>query len=331
MAKTWYLAEHPVGLPKPSDFELREEDLPPLSDGEVRIRNRWISVDPLMLALMKRDESKSVGWEIKIGDRVASPAIGEIVESRSPDYVVGDIVKHRRGWATEIVCDVTGFMKIPSDGPAEQLYLYHMGVIGMTAYVGLLDVASPKAGQTLFVSAAGGAVGSAVVQIGKAIGLRVVGSAGGPAKCKMVADLGADAVIDYKAPGALDEKLKSAAPEGIDIYFDNVGGEHLDAALGNANPHAQFVMCGMVSQYSATIPPQMSNLMRIVLQRVQMSGFILTDYLHRTADFQRDMTGWITSGQLKSVETVHDGIEALPQAFLELFTGASLGKILVRL
>ncbi|MDB5579671.1 MAG: zinc-binding alcohol dehydrogenase [Bradyrhizobium sp.] len=331
MTQAWYMVSHPAGLPKPSDFELRTVELPTLSEGEVRVRSRWISVEPAMLALMKGNEAGNIAQPIRIGEMIRSPGLGEVIESRSPDYAVGDIVKHRQGWATESICKANEVVNIPSDGPVEQLYLGHMGVIGMAAYVGLLDVASPRAGQTLFVSSAAGAVGSAAVQIAKIKGLRVIGSAGGPAKCAMVRSLGADDVIDYKAPGSLEEKLAAAAPEGLDLYFDNVGGDHLDAALACANQHAQFIMCGMVGEYGATTPTQLSNLTRILVQRIQLYGYIAGDYAHRAEDFRREVAGWIASGQMKSVETVHHGIETLPQAFLHLFTGASAGKILVRL
>jgi len=206
-----------------------------------------------------------------------------------------------------------------------------LGVPGITAYFGLLDVGQAKPGDTVFVSAAAGAVGSTVVQLAKAKGMTVIGSAGGPEKCAWVKALGADAVIDYKAGGSLVKALAAAAPEGIDVYFDNVGGAHLDAALAVAKERAHFAICGMIDVYNDSKPTELRYLARLIGMRVTMRGFIVIDYFSRIAEFYKDMGAMLASGALQSQETVHDGLEATPEAFLGLFSGGNTGKMLVRL
>jgi NADPH-dependent curcumin reductase CurA len=213
--------------------------------------------------------------------------------------------------------------------PDEQ-WLGNLGLTGATAYFGLLRVAEAKEGDIVFVSAAGGAVGSAVVQIAKAKGMTVIGSAGGADKCAWVRELGADAAVDYKA-GPVVKGLMAAAPKGIDVYFDNVGGDHLDAAFAAARNNARFAICGMIDAYNGGEPQAFRYIMRMISARIAMKGFIYTDFLPEMGDFYRDMGGWVASGQVKARETVRDGIEATPQAFLDLFTGGNTGKMLVRL
>jgi NADPH-dependent curcumin reductase CurA len=215
-------------------------------------------------------------------------------------------------------------------GVPDQLWLGNLGLTGATAYFGLLRVAEAKEGDTVFVSAAAGAVGSAVVQIAKAKGMRVIGAAGGADKCAWVRELGADEALDYKS-GPIVRQLVRAAPDGIDVYFDNVGGDHLDAAFAAARNNARFAICGMIEGYNGGEPPAFRYMMRIISARIQVKGFIYTDYLAEMPDFYRDMGGWIASGQVKSRETVHEGIEAVPEAFLGLFQGENMGKMLVKL
>jgi NADPH-dependent curcumin reductase CurA len=215
-------------------------------------------------------------------------------------------------------------------GVGDEQWLGNLGLTGATAYFGLLRTARGKGGRHVFVSAAAGAVGSAVVQIAKAKGMTVIGSAGGADKVTWVRELGADAAIDYKA-GPLVKSLGAAAPKGIDVYFDNVGGEHLDAAFATARNNARFAICGMIDSYNGGEPPSFRYIMRVISARIQVKGFIYTDYLPEMSQFYADMGGWIASGAVKSRETVRDGIEATPQAFLDLFSGGNMGKMLVRL
>ena len=211
-----------------------------------------------------------------------------------------------------------------------QAFLGQFGMPGMTAYFGLLAVAEAKAGDTVFVSAAAGAVGSTVVQVAKAQGMTVIGSAGGADKCAWVKDLGADAVIDYKAGAPVVKALAAAAPKGIDVYFDNVGGEHLDAALAHARLRARFAICGMIDVYNDGKATELKYLARLIGNRVRMQGFIVSDYMERADDFYRDMGAMLASGQLRREETVMDGLEAMPEAFLALFSGGNRGKMLVK-
>ena len=205
-----------------------------------------------------------------------------------------------------------------------------LGVTGLTAYFGLLDAASAKEGDVVFVSAAAGAVGSVVVQVAKAKGMTVIGSAGGADKCDYVRSLGADQVVDYKA-GPILKGLAAAAPDGIDVYFDNVGGDHLDAAFALARQNARFAICGMIDAYNSGQPAPLRYIMRIIAMRIRLQGFIYTDYLPRLGEFYRDMGPWLASGKVKSRDTVVDGLEAMPDAFLGLFSGANTGKMLVKI
>lgn len=324
----WHLVSRPQGLPTMDNFELKPVDLPPLGEGMVRVENRWLSVDPYMRGRM--NDVKSYVPPFALGEPLQGGAVGVVVESRSPDLAVGDKVQHMLGWREQAVGPAQLFTKLPSLGVADEQWLGNLGLTGGTAYFGLLRVAEAKPGDTVFVSAAAGAVGSAVVQIAKARGMRVIGSAGGAEKCAFVKELGADAVVDYKA-GPIVKGLMEAAPDGIDVYFDNVGSDHLDAALACARQHARFAICGMIDSYNKGEPQAFRYMMRIIGARIQLRGFIWTDYMAEIQDFYRDMGGWIAEGKVRSRETVRAGIEATPQAFLDLFSGGNMGKMLVRL
>ena len=326
--RAWHLVSRPTGLPDMSNFELKEVDLPPLEDGMVRVENKWLSVDPYMRGRM--NDVKSYVPPFEVGQPMQGGAVGKVVESRSPHVQVGDTVFHMLGWREQAVAPAAQFNKVPAMGLSDEQWLGNMGLTGATAYFGLLRVAGAKAGDTVFVSAAAGAVGSAVVQIAKAKGMTVIGSAGGEEKCAFVRGLGADAAIDYRA-GPIVRSLTEVAPDGIDVYFDNVGGDHLDAAFAAARQNARFAICGMIEGYNAGPPPAFRYIMRVIAARIMLKGFIYTDYLPEMGDFYRDMGGWIASGQVKSRETVREGIEATPQAFLDLFSGANTGKMLVKL
>jgi NADPH-dependent curcumin reductase CurA len=314
-------------MPDMSNFELKEMDLPTLADGMVRVRNSWLSVDPYMRGRM--NDVKSYVPPFEVGAPLQGGAVGKVVESRSPDFGEGDTVFHMLGWREEAVGKADHFNKVPPLDVPDHQWLGNLGLTGATAYFGLLRTAQAKEGDTVFVSAAAGAVGSAVVQIAKAKGMTVIGSAGGPEKAAWVRELGADAAIDYKS-GSLVKSLMEAAPKGIDVYFDNVGGEHLDAAFAAGRNNARFAICGMIDAYNGGEPPSFRYMMRIISARIMVKGFIYTDYMAEMPEFYRDMGGWLASGQVQSRETVREGIEATPQAFLGLFSGGNTGKMLIK-
>ena len=328
MARAWHLMSRPHGLPTEDNFALKDIDLPAMGPGLVRVRNHWLSVDPYMRGRM--NDVKSYVPPFQIDAPMEGGAVGEVVESQAEGYSAGDPVLHMAGWRDEAVLSAQALTKLPDVGVEPQAFLGNLGLTGGTAYFGLLEAASAKAGDIVFVSAAAGAVGSAVVQIAKALGMTVIGSAGGADKCEFVRSLGADEVVDYKAQPIL-KGLAAAAPEGIDVYFDNVGGDHLDAAFALARKDARFAICGMIEGYNDAHPAQLRYVMRIIAMRIRLQGFIYTDYMSKMGDFYRDMGGWIASGQVKSRDTVVEGLDNMPDAFLGLFTGANTGKMLVKL
>ena len=272
MARAWHLMSRPQGLPTDENFALKEIDLPSLAEGQVRIRNQWLSVDPYMRGRM--NDVKSYVPPFQIDQPMDGGAVGEVVESRAEGFSAGDRVLHMSGWRDEAVVDARTVNKLPDLGAEPQAFLGNLGVTGATAYFGLLDVASAKEGDVVFVSAAAGAVGSAVVQIAKAKGMTVIGSAGGADKCEFVRSLGADHVVDYKAQPIL-KGLAAAAPDGIDVYFDNVGGDHLDAAFALARMRARFAICGMIEGYNKAEPAAFRFIMRVIAMRIRMQGFIV--------------------------------------------------------
>jgi NADPH-dependent curcumin reductase CurA len=328
MANAWHLMRRPNGMPVAEDFALKSYEMPELGEGMVRVANRWLSVDPYMRGRM--NDVKSYVPPFQIDAPMEGGAVGEVVESRDPGFAPGDMVLHMLGWRDEAVAPASALNKLPAmPGVEPQAFLGNLGLTGGTAYFGLLEAAEAKAGDIVFVSAAAGAVGSAVVQIAKAKGMTVIGSAGGADKCEFVRTLGADEVIDYKA-GQVLKQLSAVAPKGIDVYFDNVGGDHLDAALALARQNARFAMCGMIDNYNAGEPTQLRYFMRIIAMRIRLQGFIYTDYLGKLGDFYRDMGALMATGQLKSRDTVVEGLDKTPEAFLGLFTGANTGKMLVK-
>ncbi|SNS45631.1 NADP-dependent oxidoreductase [Sphingopyxis indica] len=337
MAKAWHLVSRPQGLPTIDNFALRDLPDAPLDHNQLRVRNRWLSVDPYMRGRM--NDAKSYTASFQIDQPMTGGAIGEVVESRMEGFAPGDLILHMGGWRDGgiIGLDMSPF-KLPDEalatGMAPQTFLHNMGLTGGTAWIGLLRIAAARPGDTVFVSAAAGAVGSAVVQIAKAREMAVIGSAGGAEKCAWVKSLGADAVVDYKARpvlAGLSEALESLGKPGIDVYFDNVGGEHLDAAFATANDFARFAICGMIDVYNDGHPQEMKYLIRAIPARIRMEGFIYTDqFFECMEEFYADMGGLIASGAVTMRETVHDGLEATPDAFLGLFSGQNIGKMLVR-
>jgi len=328
MARAWHLTSRPQGLPTDEHCALKDVDLPPLADGQMRVRNLWLSVDPYMRGRM--NDVKSYVPPFALNEPMDGGAIGEVVESKAEGFAVGDLVQHMAGWRDEAVIAARMAQKLPDLGAPPEQFLGVLGVTGMTAYFGLLDAASAKEGDVVFVSAAAGAVGSVVVQIAKAKGMIVIGSAGGAEKCEYVRSLGADHVIDYKA-GSVLKGLAAAAPEGIDVYFDNVGGDHLDAAFALARQNARFAICGMIGGYNDPTPPSFRFIARVIAMRIRLKGFIVFDYFPRMAEFHQEMAAWIANGTVTSRETVVEGLENTHSAFLGLFEGANTGKMLVRL
>ena len=328
MARAWHLKSRPSGMPNQENFDLKDVELPPLKDGQVRVRNLWLSVDPYMRGRM--NDVKSYVPSFQVGEPLEGGAIGEVVESKADGLRPGDLVQHMSGWRDEAVLSGHGANKLPNLGFPPEQFLGVLGVTGATAYFGLLEVARAREGDVVFVSAAAGAVGSVVVQIAKAKGMTVIASAGGAEKCEWVRSLGADQVIDYKAAPIL-KGLAAAAPEGIDVYFDNVGGDHLDAAFALARNNARFAVCGMIQGYNDPAPRSFKFLPRIIAARIMVKGFLVLDYYPRIADFYAEMGPWIAAGVVKSRETIVDGLDKVPDAFLGLFNGENTGKMLVRL
>ena len=328
MARAWHLMSRPEGLPTSDNFALKDIDLTAVGDGQLRVRNLWLSVDPYMRRRM--NDVKSYVPPFQLGQPMDGGAVGEVVESQADGFAPGDLVQHMAGWRDEAVIDARTANKLPNLGAPPEQFLGVLGVTGMTAYFGLLDAASAKPGDVVFVSAAAGAVGSVVVQIAKAKDMTVVGSAGGADKCDYVRALGADHVIDYKA-GSVLKGLAGAAPDGIDVYFDNVGGDHLDAAFALARQNARFAICGMIDSYNDATPASFRFIMRIIAMRIRLQGFIVFDYFPRMTEFYGEMGPWLASGAVKSRETVVDGLDNTLDAFLGLFTGANTGKMLIRL
>ena len=328
MARAWHLTSRPQGLPTDEHCALKDVDLPPLADGQMRVRNLWLSVDPYMRGRM--NDVKSYVPPFALNEPMDGGAIGEVVESKAEGFAVGDLVQHMAGWRDEAVIAARMAQKLPDLGAPPEQFLGVLGVTGMTAYFGLLDAASAKEGDVVFVSAAAGAVGSVVVQIAKAKGMIVIGSAGGADKVAFLKSIGCDAVIDYKA-GSVLKGLAAAAPEGIDVYFDNVGGDHLDAAFALARQNARFAICGMIGGYNDPTPPSFRFIARVIAMRIRLKGFIVFDYFPRMAEFHQEMAAWIANGTVTSRETVVEGLENTHSAFLGLFEGANTGKMLVRL
>ncbi|NNC72452.1 MAG: NADP-dependent oxidoreductase [Sphingomonadaceae bacterium] len=329
MARAWHLISRPEAMPQPENFELKEFDPGALSGGKIRVKNSWLTVDPYMRGRMR--DVKSYVPPFQIGEPLEGGAIGQVIESQADGFAVGDMVQHQVGWRDESVLDAAGAQKLPDLGVPPQSFLGYLGMPGMTAYFGLLDVAQAKEGDIVFVSGAAGAVGSTVIQVAKAKGMTAIGSAGGADKCDWVKSLGADACIDYKSDGSLLEKLMDAAPKGLDVYFDNVGGEHLDVAFAVANPGARFAECGMISAYNSTEPMEFRYIMNVIGKGIMMKGFIVTQFMARAAEFYQDMGAMVASGKLESQETVHEGLESQVDAFRGLFTGGNTGKMLVKL
>jgi len=332
--RRFLLRERPAGRIDDRTFELVEEAVPEIGDGEALVRNRWISLDPTNR--MWIGETPTYLPPVAIGEVMRAGALGEVVASNSPDYHVGQLVQGLGGWQDYVTASASApMMAMPEiPGVSPSLFLGTLGMTGLTAYVGMFDIGRPKAGETVVVSAAAGAVGSVAGQLAKIEGARVVGIAGGAKKCALLTDeLGFDAAVDYKAPD-WREQLKQATPDGIDVDFENVGGEIMDAVFSRLNIRARVALCGLISGYNddaaagADGPRSFGNLL---IQRVHLEGFIVLDHFQRAGEIVPQLAGWMAEGKLKAQETVVDGFEQLPVAINMLFDGANTGKLVVKI
>ena len=324
------LAARPQGEPVDGDFRLAEADVPEPADGQILVRNTWMSVDPYMRGRM--NDRKSYVPPFQIGAPLEGGAVGEVVASNADGLVAGDTVLHQLGWREYAVLDGSAARKVDADLAPAQAYLGVLGMPGLTAYVGLLDIAALADGDVVFVSGAAGAVGSLVGQIAKLRGHTVIGSAGSPEKvAHLTDDLGFDAALNYR-DGDVAGQLAALAPDGIDVYFDNVGGEHLEAALDVLNLRGRVALCGAISQYNATEPtPGPRNLGNAVGKRLTLRGFIVSDHGDRMRAFAEEVGGLLRDGRIKHRETVVEGLDKAPEAFIGLLRGDNTGKMLVRL
>jgi NADPH-dependent curcumin reductase CurA len=322
------LVARPQGLPKRTDFEFATPEVGQPGPGEVLVEVQFLSLDPAMRGWMR--EGKSYLPPVGLGEVMRAGGLGKVVQSNDPALQVNDIVSGMTGIQAYAMASAKSFSKIDERLAPLPRFLGALGMTGLTAYFGLLSVGQPKAGETVVVSGAAGAVGAQVGQIAKLKGCRVVGIAGGPDKCRYLLDeLGFDAAIDYKHED-VGQKLREHCPKGIDVYFDNVGGDILDAALANLAFHARVVICGAISQYNATSPPAgPKNYLSLLVQRARMEGFLVMDYYAQAPQAIAEMATWLADGRLKAREDIVQGIETFPETLLKLFSGENDGKLIL--
>jgi NADPH-dependent curcumin reductase len=327
------LAARPEGEPKDEDFRLEETDIPAPAEGEVLLRTIYLSLDPYQRGRM--NAGPSYAEPVEVGEVMEGGTVSEVVESKVDNLRPGDIVLGRTGWQEYAVTDGGTLQKIdPALAPISTA-LGVLGMPGMTAYTGLLNIGRPKAGETVTVSSAAGAVGSAVGQIAKIMGCRAVGIAGGQAKCDFVVnELGFDACVDHRKAGLVEE-LRAACPDGIDVDFENVGGKVFEAVLPLMNPFGRIPVCGLIAHYNATgLPPGPDNVPQvmksILIKRLTFRGFIVTDFIEQQPEFKKDMSRWVREGKVKYKEDTAEGLENAVEAFKRLFTGQNFGKLLVQ-
>ena len=334
MQRAIVLNSRPVGEPTSDNFRLRETPLPTPAEGELLLRTIYLSLDPYMRGRMS--DAKSYATPVAIGDVMVGGTVSRVQVSKNADFKEGDLVLGFTGWQDHALSDGTGLSKLDPQMKTPSLALGVLGMPGFTAYMGLLDIGQPKAGETVVVAAASGAVGSVVGQIAKLKGCRSVGIAGGPEKCRYVVEqLGFDACIDHRGANFAAE-LATACPQGIDVYFENVGGAVFDAVLPLLNTAARVPVCGLIANYNDTElpagPDRMGLLVRTLLsRRIRMQGFIIfDDYGHRYGEFRQTMSEWVQAGKIKFREDIVDGLDQAPQAFIGLLKGSNFGKLVVR-
>ena len=329
--KRWALAKHPSGVPSEDCFALESFTLDAPQDGQVLIKTHYFSLDPGMRGRLSGD---SYAAGLKIGDTIESAGIGEIIASKSERFAVGDMVMGGLGWTQALTHPDRGIQKLDpalfDDKVAMTATIGVLGVPGLTAWFGLQDLGQPQAGETLLISSAAGPVGATCGQIGKTLGLSVIGIAGGADKCAYLTDLGFDAVIDYKAEGNLVKAIEAAAPDGVDIYFDNVGGEMLDAAILNLKPKGRIVVSGQVAEYNREKPVGIRQTTRFITHRLRMEGLVVYDYAKQFPEAQATMAALIRDGKLAYKEDISDSIEDAPRAYAALFAGANFGRRLIK-
>ena len=329
MNKTIVLASRPQGWVKPTDFRLESVAMPSPKDGEVLVKNLWLSLDPYMRGRIS--EAKSYVPPVAIGAVMVGQTVGEVVESKAPGLKAGDHVLTQLGWQTHGVARGSEVSKVDASKVPLSYFLGVLGMPGLTAYFGLYEIGHPRAGNTLVVSAASGAVGSVVGQLAKASGCRVVGIAGGKAKCDyVVKDLGFDACVDYKA-GKLDADLAAACPNGVDVYFENVGGAIMEAVMTKMNFASRMIVCGLISEYNATEAYGIKTMRAVLVNRIRMQGMIVFDWVNRYPEGIKALSGLVASGRIKYRESVVQGIENAPQGLIDLLQGKNFGKQLVKL
>lgn len=329
--KRWALAKHPSGVPSEDCFALESFTLDAPQDGQVLIKTHYFSLDPGMRGRLSGD---SYAAGLKIGDTIESAGIGEVIASKSERFAVGDMVMGGLGWTQALTHPDRGLQKLDpalfDDKVAMTATIGVLGVPGLTAWFGLQDLGQPQAGETLLISSAAGPVGATCGQIGKTLGLSVIGIAGGADKCAYLTDLGFDAVIDYKAEGNLVKAIEAAAPDGVDIYFDNVGGEMLDAAILNLKPKGRIVVSGQVAEYNREKPVGIRQTTRFITHRLRMEGLVVYDYAKQFPEAQATMAALIRDGKLAYKEDISDSIEDAPRAYAALFAGANFGRRLIK-
>ncbi|MEM7079012.1 MAG: NADP-dependent oxidoreductase [Pseudomonadota bacterium] len=329
-ARAVVLNQRPVGMPKSDDFAVIEQEVPDAGDGEIQVRNVCMSVDPYMRGRMV--DRKSYVPPFQIGEVLTGGCIGQVTQSNHPDFAEGDYVSSPHGWREAFTTPVEGIEKLGEISAPPSAYLGAIGMPGMTAYVGLLEVGALKDGETVFVSGAAGAVGSIVGQIAKLKGCRVLGSAGSDDKVAMLTEeLGFDYAFNYK-DGSILGHLREGAPEGLDVYFDNVGAEHLQAAIMHMRQFGRIPLCGAIAQYNDTEPrPGPNNLAVAIGLGLTLRGFIVSHFNHMAPQFRSDMEKWVDNGDITYKETVYEGIDQAGEAFIGLFTGANVGKMIINL
>jgi NADPH-dependent curcumin reductase CurA len=326
------LRQRPHGRIDAETFELVEEELPALNDGEALVRTEWISVDPTNRGWI----SDAPGYlpPVAIGETMRALGLGRVIKSRHPGYEEGQLVQGLTGWTEHFIAsDAAPLQRVPVvEGVSPSFYLGVLGMTGLTAWVGMREIGKPREGETVVVSAAAGAVGSVAGQLAKREGARVVGIAGGPEKCSILTDqLGFDVAVDYRAED-WRARLKAATPDGIDVDFENVGGELMDAIFARLNVNSRVALCGLISVYNDTeAPPGPSNFRNLLVRRTNLQGFIILDHLGKLAEVSAQLAEWIADASLEPLETVVEGFEELPSAINMLFDGANVGKLVVRI
>ncbi len=330
--RQWRLASRPTGMATETDFVYREEAKPTIDDGQFLVRVLYVSFDPAMRGWMTDDPGYVP--PIEIGSVMRASGLGQVIESRHEEFAAGEIVAGPFGWQDYTVCDGREPRSVQRVDPVHPLssYLGVLGGTGLTAYFGMLDVAKPKAGDTVLVSGAAGATGSIAAQIAKLQQCRVIGIAGGTPKCKWLTDeLGLDAAIDYKSDD-VDARLGELCPKGVDVYFDNVGGSVLETVLDHMAVWGRVALCGMISGYNAEQPPAgPRNLFLVITRRIRMEGFLIPDYAPRFNEARRALSAWLASGKITAREDIQEGFENIPSTFLRLFHGANIGKQLLKI